>query len=226
MQMNRVSNHFEKEAFEYDGLIPKLIPHYEEQHEIMLKLIPFSRKSPMKVLDLGCGTGVLSYHILKNFENALVVLFDLAKNMLETSKKNLLNYKNRITFKQGNFAQDDFGMNYDVIVSGLSIHHLDHKGKEELYQRIFNALNPGGIFINREIVYGATPGLTDLYHSLWRKYIKGNGEDDEKWFNNYLAEDLPATVEEQLTWLNQAGFMDVGCHWRYLNFAIFGGRKG
>jgi hypothetical protein len=33
MDLDRVSDHFEKEAFEYDGLIPRLIPKYGEDDQ-------------------------------------------------------------------------------------------------------------------------------------------------------------------------------------------------
>ncbi len=33
-------------------------------------------------------------------------------------------YKDRLTLKQGDFGQDDFGGGYDLIVSGLATHHL------------------------------------------------------------------------------------------------------
>jgi len=32
-------------------------------------------------------------------------------------------------------------------------------------------------------------------------------------------------VGDQLEWLREAGFVDVGCHWQRMNFAIFGGNK-
>jgi tRNA (cmo5U34)-methyltransferase len=53
--------------------------------------------------------------------------------------------------------------------------------------------------------------------------MKANGEDDAAWFQKYLEEDIPSSVEEQTKWLAEAGFADAGCHWRYLNYAIFGG---
>ena len=223
--LDKVSSHFESEAFEYDGLIPRLIPRYHEQNEIILKLIPFEATSAVKVLDLGCGTGVLSYLVLKTFPNSDVVAFDLAESMLEQCKINLSAYKDRITLLQGNFATDNVGEGYDLIISGLSIHHLNMPGKRDLYKRLFDALKPEGLFINREVVLGSSQSLTDKYNRLWRDFIRNNGEDDEKWFNTYLEEDIPATVEDQLEWLKEAGFIDVGCHWRYFNFAIFGGSK-
>ncbi|AGL01222.1 class I SAM-dependent methyltransferase [Desulfoscipio gibsoniae] len=188
-------------------------------------MIPFERSKAVKVLDLGCGTGILSYLILVAFPNARVVAFDMAENMLAACSQNLSVYKNRLTLFQGNFGSDDFGGGYDIIVSGLSTHHLDDTEKPGLYKRIYDALNQGGVFINREVVLGESSSLTDRYHYLWREYIRSNGEDDEKWFNRYLDEDIPAPVEVQTNWLKEIGFIHVGYHWRYFNFAIFGGTK-
>jgi len=81
------------------------------------------------------------------------------------------------------------------------------------------------MFINREIVLGASPALTKWYEEWWRQFVKANGEADDTWFRKYFEEDFPASVEDQIEWLKEAGFTDVGCHWRYMNFAIFGGRR-
>ena len=225
MYLDGVQNHFNTEAFEYDGLIPKLIPKYHEQNEVIALLIPFQKQDSIKILDLGCGTGVLSYIALNCYQQSQVVAFDLADNMLRACEQNLFLYKNRLTLKQGNFATDDLGKDYDLVLSGLAVHHLNDSEKFRLFKRIFEALKPEGMFINRDIVLGPTDYLTDLYHSLWRQFIRSNGEDDQKWFKTYLREDIPAAVEDQLAWLKAANFSDVDCNWRYLNYAIFSGRK-
>ena len=185
MSLDKVRNHFEEEAFEYDELIPRIIPKYIEQNDVMLTLIPFDRSKEIRVLDLGAGTGILSYLILKAFPKAGVVAFDLVENMLATCEKNLVCYKDRLTLKQGDFGQDGFGSGYDLIVSGLATHHLNDAEKPRLYKRIYDALKPGGVFINREVVLGDSLELTNQYHHLWREYIRSNGEDDEKWFDFY-----------------------------------------
>ncbi|MBW4620162.1 MAG: class I SAM-dependent methyltransferase [Cyanosarcina radialis HA8281-LM2] len=226
MNLEEVRNTFERQAFNYDRLIPKLIPYYREQHTLLLELIPFDKGDRFKALDLGCGTGILSHLILQNFPQATVVSFDLAENMLAVCQKNLLAYEERSLLKLGNFATDDLGSGYDLVISGLAIHHLDNDAKQNLFKRLFSAMNSGGLLLIRDVVTGATTKLTKQYEQLWRDYIKSNGEDDRHWFQKYLEEDIPSSVEDQIQWLKKAGFTEVGCHWRYFNFAIFGGMKG
>ncbi|MEG3861590.1 class I SAM-dependent methyltransferase [Microcoleus sp. herbarium12] len=223
MSLDAVREEFEQRAFDYDGLIPRLIPHYCQQHDLILQLIPSETKTNIKVLDLGAGTGILSALILQTYPQANVTAFDMAQNMLKVCQTNLSAFGERLTLQQGNFAEDDFGSGYDLVVSGLAIHHLDIEGKQKLFHKLFHSMNPGGILLIRDIVTGATPKLTEQYEKLWRQYMKANGEDDAAWFQNYLKEDIPSSVEEQTKWLSEAGFADAACHWRYLNFAIFGG---
>lgn len=223
LNLDYVREEFEQRAFDYDGLIPRLIPHYREQHNLILQLIPFETNANIKVLDLGAGTGILSALILQAFPQAKVLAFDMAENMLKVCQTNLSAFGKRLTLQQGNFAEDDFGSGYDLVVSGLAIHHLDSAGKQQLFHKLFQSMNPEGILLIRDIVTGATPKLTEQYEKLWRQYMKASGEDDAAWFQNYLKEDIPSSVEEQTKWLAESGFADAACHWRYLNFAIFGG---
>ena len=225
MNLDAVREQFEQRAFDYDGLIPRLIPRYREQHDLILQLIPFETNAHIKVLDLGAGTGILSALILQAFPQANVLAFDIAEKMLKVCQTNLSAYQERLTLQQGNFAEDDFGNRYDLVVSGLAIHHLDSAGKQTLFKKLFQSMNSGGILLIRDIVTAATPRLTEQYEQLWRQYMKANREDDAAWFQKYLEEDIPSSVEEQTRWLSEAGFADTACHWRHLNFAIFGGVK-
>ena len=223
MQTEKVYNTFNQAAFDYDSLIPKIIPFYHEQHEVILALI--GDRQPRNVLDLGAGTGVLANLVLRAFPAARVTVFDLAENMLTACQQNLDQYGDRVQLRQGNFAIDDVGMGYDLIVSGLAVHHLDGAGKQRLFHQLGRALNPGGLLLIRDLVTGATPQLTQQYAALWRDYMTANGQDADYYWAKSQDEDLPSTVEEQLQWLADSGFVEVGCHWRYLNFAIFGGQK-
>jgi tRNA (cmo5U34)-methyltransferase len=225
MNLPRVKEHFEEDASDYDHHIIRFVPYYQEQNGVMMDLLPFDGTVRVRGLDLGAGTGVLTEGILHRYPLAEVTIFDLAENMLSAARERLRKFENRINFQKGDFSKDDFGIGYDLILSGLSIHHLGNPQKRDLYRRIYLALNPGGVFLNRDVIKGATQRLDEIYIRLWRQYIRSMGEDDAACMERYLAEDVPATVEEQLEWLRRAGFVDVGCHWQRINYAIFGGHK-
>jgi tRNA (cmo5U34)-methyltransferase len=225
MNVKQVQDHFEEEALEYDKAILRIVPFYHEQHEIILQILPFEKQNPLQILDLGCGTGVLSHVLLRNFPRARLLAWDLASNMLETCKQNLASALDRVSFRQGDFGNEDVGSGYDLVVSGFATHHLDDAGKQGLYKRIFSSLKPGGLFVNKEIVAGVSPELTQRYERWWRDFVQANGVNDDAWFEKYLNEDLPSSLEDQLAWLTAAGFVDVTCHWRYFIFTIFSGQK-
>ena len=130
-----------------------------------------------------------------------------------------------LVLRRGDFGSDDFGSGYDLVVSGLSIHHLDQEGKRNLFARVFRSMNPGGVLIIRDIVLGNTPEETETYHRRWREYMTSQGEDGDFWFRKYIEMDSPDSVEDQLSWLREAGFKEVECYWQHINFVIFGGRK-
>jgi tRNA (cmo5U34)-methyltransferase len=225
VNLTRVKTHFEEEAATYAEHILQFIPHYQEQNELMIALVPYPPDATMRVLDLGAGPGVLSGFMLERYPHAKVHVFDLAENMLANARKLLADFSERVTYQAGDFGTVDFGEGYDVVLSGLAIHHLDHPGKRGLFKRIFCALRPGGTLMIRDIVRGETDAITAVYEKLWCDYIRSMQTDERAVMGRYHAEDVPAPLEEQLHWLRECGFSNVGCHWKYLNFAIFGGEK-
>ena len=226
MDLKRVRAHFDEAASAYDAQILRIVPWYREQGELILEVLPFDAGRSIRVLDLGCGTGALSYLMLAAFPEATVVACDLSENMLGMCSRRLARFAPRATFRQADFGACDLGRDeFDLVVSGLAIHHLDGSGTRALYQRIHRALRPGGMFVNRELVLGSTPAWAKRYEELWREHVSLSGERDESWFQKYVDEDQPATVEDHLTWLRDAAFVEVACHFRRLNFAIFGGSK-
>jgi tRNA (cmo5U34)-methyltransferase len=225
MNLDGVKEHFEQDASDYDRDILTFIPFYREQNQALMDLIPFEGNERLRALDLGTGTGVLADFILRRYPLAEVTVLDLAENMLAAARRRLAPFAERVAFQRGDFSKDEFGFGYDLVISGLSIHHLEDGAKKDLYRRVYHALNPGGLFLNRDMIRGATERLNAVYENLWLEYVRSMGADPAEVRRRYLAEDIPACVEDQLEWLREIGFVDVGCHWQRMNFAIFGGYK-
>ncbi len=225
---DKVKAHFEEEAAEFDELILKLIPHYEEMIDALINSIPFNKNDSIKVMDLGCGTGTITKSLKDKFSNANVKCLDLAENMLEMAKIKLNDYDN-INYVTGDFYHFNFTEKYDVIVSSLALHHLvSDEDKIGFYSKIYEALTPGGVFFNADVVLGSNDYLQELYINKWKEFMNKNvdmQEIEEKWVPAAEAEDHPSKLVDQLNWLNDTGFKDIDIIWKYYGGAVYGGYK-
>ena len=226
--MENVKRHFEEEAEEFDGIIIRLIPHYSEIINGLVEAIPFGKDVPIKVIDLGCGTGTISKKVKDAFPNAIITCLDIAPNMIEVTKEKMSRYQN-IHYQVGDFLSYEFGGNYDVVVSSLALHHLPtDNDKQTFYQKIFNSLHPGGLFFNADIVLGSNELFQEMYMNKWKSFMRKNVTEEEienKWMHVYRTEDSPSRLSDQLKWLENIGFCEVDVLWKYYNFALYGGFK-
>ncbi|PYR07877.1 MAG: hypothetical protein DMF99_21170 [Acidobacteria bacterium] len=123
MKTESVREHFRIQVPDYQGLMRRLIPFYDNQRDVMLALIPFDRGVSLRVLDLGCGPGLMAARILAEFPHAQLTLFDLTAEMIEACQSRLEG-TDRIVYQVGDFRTADFGTGYDLIIASLSLHHL------------------------------------------------------------------------------------------------------
>ena len=228
MKSKKVKEHFEEEAAEFDEIILKLIPYYNEMVSALINSIPFNKKESFKVMDLGCGTGTITKLLKDKFPNAKVTCLDLAENMIQMAKLKLNKYDN-INYLTGDFYHFNFNEKYDLIVSSLALHHLlTDDDKKNFYKKIYDSLNENGAFLNADDVLASNNHLQDLYIEKWKEYMNRNVsiEDIEnKWIPASEAEDHPSKLVDQLDWLRKIGFKNVDVIWKYYKFAVYGGYK-
>jgi tRNA (cmo5U34)-methyltransferase len=228
MSKNKIKRHFEGEAQEFDRVIRALIPHYANMVRAVVEAIPFGRSAPLRVIDLGCGTGTMAARILKIFPNAQVTCLDFAENMIAIAQERLARHP-LVKYVVADFCTFDFGDQYDVIVSSLALHHLvTDTDKQDFYRRIYESLSSGGVFYNADVVLASNDFLQAVYMDEWRRFMGRRISADEiesKWIPKYQEEDRPAKLIDQLQWMEKIGFAEVDVLWKYYNFAVYGGTR-
>jgi tRNA (cmo5U34)-methyltransferase len=226
--MNEVLEHFEREAGVFDGTIRRLIPHYHEMLDALVSALPFEADRPIRVTDLGCGTGTVAEGILAAFPNAAVTCIDISGNMLQLAEAKLAGNP-RARFIRADFGLAEFDGGQDAFVSSLSLHHLATDGdKRSCYGRIFDSLAPGGVFVNADVVLAPDDSLQRTYMDRWKAFMRKSVPEDaieNEWIPRYRAEDRPAVLTDQLKWLETIGFGRVDVIWKYYNFAVYGGSR-
>jgi SAM-dependent methyltransferase len=189
------------------------IPHRASGEAALLEELPLDMH---RVLDLGSGDGRLLHLILLARPNARGVALDFSAPMLNRLKERFAqDSRVELVVHDLDDPLPNLG-SFDAVVSSFAIHHLEHPRKRRLYQEVWSALQPGGVFCNLEHVASPTPQL----HLRFLQALGMTPEQEDS--SNKLLD-----VETQLRWLREIGFTDVDCHWKWRELALLvGGKAG
>lgn len=217
-----------------------LIPDRQRQLEVLLRVLRFAPKRPGRVLDLGCGDGILLATVLEAFPGSSGVALDFSPLMLEQARQRLSKFSNRATVVEADLGTpawlDAVCGPFDAVVSGFAIHHLPDERKRAVYREIYNLLAEGGAFLNCEHVASPTPLIEEMFndatceHLYLRRKEKGEDVTPEQVRQEFMerpdrAANILAPVEDQCHWLRDIGFQHVDCFWKCFELALFGGFK-
>jgi len=149
---------FKDWANEYDETLGKLKRH----HDLLDLVVASSKVKPGdQVLDIGCGTGLLSLKFLKKADCTITGI-DSSPKMLTICKKKIkqLGLNGKINCRLVDAEQMDFPDNtFDIIASTVALHHVQNK--IPVIKRINRILKPGGRFVLGELDMDTTGKQTD-----------------------------------------------------------------
>lgn len=158
-----VRDNFDAAAGSYDRKLQQFIPDFEEFYDAVLGFVPFEGDVEVRVLDLGAGTGLLSEMFADRFPHASLTLVDFSEKMLDVARQRLAGRGDRFRFVVADYLEEPFPGQYDLVVSALSVHHLENEDKQRLFRKIQGSLAPGGFFVCADQTLGATPEIEERY---------------------------------------------------------------
>lgn len=224
MSNEALKEKFNENAEKYDKIRKLIIPCFDDLYNIT-KNLANSKKDKPHILDLGAGTGLLTKYLFEKYPKAEFTLIDISEEMLKLAKNRFQRYNN-FKYITADYLEHDF-KNFDIIISSLSIHHIEDEDKKKLYKKIYDALNPEGIFLNADQVIGSTPNIDKTYQRSWIEKIDENkftGPEKDTAIER-MKFDKPATFEDNIKWLRNCGFEDVDLCYKYYSFCIFYAKK-
>lgn len=188
------------------------IPHRGEGEATLLEFIP---PDTGRILDLGTGDGRLLAMVKTSLARPVeATAVDFSQAMLAAAGKRFAG-DSSVTIVTHNLDHPLPALgNFDAVVSSFAIHHLVHERKRALYTEIYSVLNAGGVFCNLEHVASPTPRLHEEFLNAL-----GLTQETEDPSNKLLD------LQIQLQWLQEIGFVDVDCLWKWRELALMVGRK-
>lgn len=221
-----IEEQFNAIAREYDVNRKKFIPCFQDFYENTTKFIAFNITEPRRILDLGAGTGLLTYFWYKEFPAAEYVLVDIAGKMLDTARKRF-NGLEGVSFCLSDYSKRLPDNDFDVIISALSIHHLEHEDKRALFEKIHEKLPTGGLFANYDQFCAGQEEMDKWFDSYWEGQLEKSGltrHDLELWKERRKL-DRECSVEEEVEMLSACGFKTVKCVYSCRKFAVIAAKK-
>ncbi|MBI5375683.1 MAG: class I SAM-dependent methyltransferase [Candidatus Schekmanbacteria bacterium] len=220
---------FNIESDVFDIKIRQVIPDYDKLIAEIINAIPFKPDSSISALDIGIGTGAVTEKFFRKFANSQVTGIDLSLRMLGKAANRLRNNIDRVKLFRESVEGFEVNKKYDCIYSNLVLHHLKtDEEKISCYRKIYSSLNEGGFFVNGDIILGKNNEENSELIKRWKDFLSrtfGGPEEAQWWIDRHFEEDFPATVENHILWLKEAGFKNVKTYWTNLNFAVIGGLK-
>lgn len=220
--MKEIRDFFSEMADEYDAAIESCVPQYREMLARLLEYIPLS-PAPQRICELGCGTGNLSRLIATRWPSAALTLVDVSPEMLDACRSRF-RHETTPQLVQADFCELRFEADsFDLILSSISIHHLNHAEKEAFFQRMRESLRPGGLFSFSDQMAGVTPFVQQQHMQQWRQWALDAGtslEQWESWMTHQDDHDHHESYPAHAEMLSRAGFAQVDCLWRHLLWTI------
>jgi tRNA (cmo5U34)-methyltransferase len=209
------------------------VPRRQEQIATVCALL--AQMPRPAVLELGCGDGILTAEILREFPSATVTAVDASVIMLEAARKRLATLGSRVQLVEAALAGTSWRTGvYGAVVTSLAVHHLDHAGKRDLFGAVYGLLAPAGVYVQADLFLPATPAAAGVAAQQWDALAKAQSQSlygssqayeafrESQWntFRFPDPADQPAALTDQLRWLADAGFTGIDVTWVLAGHAV------
>jgi len=203
----------------YDNIAELSLPHYHEAHELIAMILKERGGTVRSALDLGAGSGQTALTVLRAAHGTQLTAVDLFPEMLADARRRLESFGSRVQFVESDNTAflTSSPRRFDVITSAFCLHHLSRTGKQEIFKLIFEALNPGGVFLLLDLTTFTDPTLQKISRRSTEHYMLGRVQDERvraEWIHHWNEVNTPDPADSQVGWMADVGFQaETVCRW-------------
>ncbi|CAM2006663.1 carboxy-S-adenosyl-L-methionine synthase CmoA [Acanthopleuribacter pedis] len=210
----------------FDDMLNRSVPFYDEVQNAIVDLVAHHYQPGTRVYDLGCSTGLMMAKLLDGIEElAEIVGIDDSQAMIDKTAQRFANLPRgeRVVLHREDLRTA--GMSgASAVIMNYTLQFVRPLYREQVVRRIFEALEPGGVFVLSEKVLEDSTNISrlfiDMYYQFKRRQGYSNLEISQKreMLENVL---IPYKVSEQRELLCKCGFAEVETFFKWHNFASF-----
>lgn len=209
----------------FEDMLQRSIPQYEVMRKACFDLASRYAQANTVILDLGCSRGEAMAPLLDKFgaQNHFLGI-EVSKPMLEAVKERFKGWIQCgvVEIKDHDLRRGYPPVNASVTLSILTLHFTPIEYRQRIIRDVFKHTLPGGAFLLVEKVLGGSAELDQVLVDHYFALKSTNGYSPEeierkRWSLEGVLVPMTARWNEEL--LRMAGFTQVECFWRWMNFA-------
>lgn len=143
----------------FDTAAPDYEAHSDIQKQTAQELINLCPEHAESVLEIGCGTGSLTRHLLERYPQAQLDITDISPAMLDAARQSV--DVEHVNWKVMDGENPNLNQTYDLIIANMAFQWFEDL--PAALERLKTHLNPGG-----QILY-SMPGSESFYE--WRSVL-------------------------------------------------------
>lgn len=209
----------------FDDMLIRSIPQYEVMRKACFDLACQYRQEGSWIIDLGCSRGEAIAKLVDRFgvHNKFYGC-DVSDPMLEVARNRFDGF---IQCGMAKIEKLDLRTSYpphgaSVTLCVLTLQFTPIEYRQKILRNIYNHTIPGGALILVEKVLGSDADINDIMVKNYYSLKAENGYTQEQIDRKRLSLEgvlVPVTAKWNEELLKMAGFSQVDCFWRWMNFA-------
>ena len=136
MNENKI-DHFAHKSKSWD-MSSMRVKNAQSIADLIVKNIDFHNS--MEIMDLGAGTGLLSYFVAPHV--AKIIAVDNSPSMLKEFKSKASEFDSEIEVIEADISKKEIDRKFDGIISSMTIHHVEET--KALFSKLYKMLNENG----------------------------------------------------------------------------------
>lgn len=216
----------------FDDMLARSIPQYDLMRQSCLDVACKFVRHEEQIVDLGCSRGgAIAALIHKYGAYNQFVGVEISDPMLEACRER---FAGMIRAGVVDIRKLDLRTEYPpvkacVTLCVLTLQFTPIEYRQQIVRSMFRHTLPGGAVILVEKILGETADVNALMVDLYYAQKRANGysqDDIDRKRHSLEGALVPVTAKWNEDLLRQAGFTQVDCFWRWMNFAAWVAVKG
>lgn len=216
----------------FSDMLSRSIPQYDLMRNSVFDVGKHFIQPDTQVVDLGCSRGDALAPFIDEFGNSNRYLgLELSESMLEASQDRFASAisDGTVEIKKHDLREPYPSVRASLTLSVLTLQFTPMEHRQRILRDVYQSTAPGGAFILVEKVLGDTAEINELMVQCYYELKRHNGYSEELIQRKRLALEgvlVPVTARWNEELLRSAGFQQVDCFWRWMNFSAWVGVVG